>query len=50
MIRFENVSKVFPNAPLPAVDRLDLDIPNGTTCVLIGPSGCGKTSGSARTE
>jgi len=44
MIRFENVSKVFPNAPLPAVDRLDLDIPNGTTCVLIGPSGCGKTT------
>jgi len=44
MIRFENVSKVFPNAPRPAVDRLDLDIPNGTTCVLIGPSGCGKTT------
>ena len=28
----------------PAVDRLDLDIPSGTTCVLIGPSGCGKTT------
>ena len=44
MIRFENVSKLFPNAPRPAVDRLDLDVPNGTTCVLIGPSGCGKTT------
>ena len=44
MIRFENVSKVFPNAPRPAVDRLDLDVPNGKTCVLIGPSGCGKTT------
>ena len=44
MIRFDNVSKVFPNTPRPAVDRLDLDVPNGTTCVLIGPSGCGKTT------
>jgi osmoprotectant transport system ATP-binding protein len=29
---------------MPAVDRLSLDIPDGTTCVLIGPSGCGKTT------
>ena len=26
------------------MDRLDLDIPSGSTCVLIGPSGCGKTT------
>jgi len=44
MIRLENVSKTFPGAPRPAVDRLDLDVPGGTTCVLIGPSGCGKTT------
>ena len=44
MIRLEAVSKTFPGAPRPAVDRLDLDVPDGTTCVLIGPSGCGKTS------
>jgi osmoprotectant transport system ATP-binding protein len=44
MIRLENVSKTFPGAPRPAVDRLDLDVPDGTTCVLIGPSGCGKTT------
>ena len=44
MIRLENVTKVFPNAARPAVDRLDLDIPSGATCVLIGPSGCGKTT------
>jgi ABC-type multidrug transport system fused ATPase/permease subunit len=31
-------------APRPAVDRLDLDVSDGTTCVLIGPSGCGKTT------
>jgi osmoprotectant transport system ATP-binding protein len=44
MIRLENVSKTFPGASRPAVDRLDLDVPGGTTCVLIGPSGCGKTT------
>ena len=26
------------------MDHLDLDIPEGTICVLIGPSGCGKTT------
>jgi len=44
MIRLENVSKTFPGSSRPAVDRLDLDVPDGTTCVLIGPSGCGKTT------
>jgi osmoprotectant transport system ATP-binding protein len=44
MIRLENVSKTFRGAPRPAVERLDLDVPGGTTCVLIGPSGCGKTT------
>ncbi len=44
MIRLENVSKAFPGSARPAVDRLDLDVPDGTTCVLIGPSGCGKTT------
>jgi osmoprotectant transport system ATP-binding protein len=44
MIRLEQVSKVFPGAAQPAVDRLDLEVPDGKTCVLIGPSGCGKTT------
>jgi osmoprotectant transport system ATP-binding protein len=44
MIRLEAVSKTFPGSARPAVDRLDLDVPDGTTCVLIGPSGCGKTT------
>ena len=44
MIRLENVSKTFPGAAHPAVDQLDLEVPNGMTCVLIGPSGCGKTT------
>ena len=44
MIRFEAVSKRFAGAPRPAVDRLDLVVPEGSTLVLIGPSGCGKTT------
>ena len=44
MIRFEGVSKRFPGTPAPAVDRLNLDVPEGNTCVLIGPSGCGKST------
>jgi osmoprotectant transport system ATP-binding protein len=44
MIRLEKVSKTFPGAARPAVNQLDLEVPNGTTCVLIGPSGCGKTT------
>ncbi|HEY0352685.1 MAG TPA: ABC transporter ATP-binding protein [Enterovirga sp.] len=44
MIRLEGVSKTFPGAPRPAVDGIDLEVPEGETCVLIGPSGCGKTT------
>ncbi|GAC1341860.1 MAG: hypothetical protein NVSMB18_14810 [Acetobacteraceae bacterium] len=44
MITLEAVSKSFtPGAP-PAVDRIDLHVPEGTTVALIGPSGCGKTT------
>ena len=44
MIRFEGVSKRFPGASRPAIDRLDLTVTEGTTCVLLGPSGCGKST------
>jgi osmoprotectant transport system ATP-binding protein len=44
VIRLESVTKRFPGSPRPAVDRLNLDVPEGTICVLIGPSGCGKTT------
>ena len=44
MLRFEAVSKRFPGSTRPAVDGLDLAVPEGTTCVLLGPSGCGKTT------
>ena len=44
MIRLDGVSKTFPGHDRPAVDGIELEVPQGTTCVLIGPSGCGKTT------
>ena len=44
MIRFEAVSKTFPGTDRPAVDRVDLEVREGETLVLIGSSGCGKTT------
>jgi osmoprotectant transport system ATP-binding protein len=44
LIRFEHVTKRYPGSAAPAVNALDLDIPDGQTMVLVGPSGCGKTT------
>ncbi|MGW5349120.1 ABC transporter ATP-binding protein [Streptomyces sp. NPDC004031] len=43
MIRFENVSKRYPDGTL-AVDGLDLEVGDGELVTLVGPSGCGKTT------
>ncbi len=44
MIRFERVTKAYPNQISPAVRDLSLTVPDGAICVLIGPSGSGKTT------
>ena len=44
MIRITDLSRHFPGAARPAVDRLSLTVAAGEVCVLIGPSGCGKTT------
>jgi len=44
MIEIVALTKRFPGASHPAVDRLTLVVPEGEVCVLIGPSGCGKTT------
>src|SRR3979411_1304672 len=41
---FEQVSRRYPGADRPAVDRLDLSIGDGEFLVLVGPSGCGKST------
>jgi osmoprotectant transport system ATP-binding protein len=44
MIEIQGLTKRFPGAAHPAVDRVTLTVPEGAVCVLIGPSGCGKTT------
>ena len=44
MIRLEALTKHYPGQTVPAVDSLDLDVPEGEIVMLVGPSGCGKTT------
>ncbi len=43
-VTFRGVSRLFPGMTRPAVDDLDLTVPDGEFLVLVGPSGCGKTT------
>jgi osmoprotectant transport system ATP-binding protein len=43
-IRLREVTKEFDGASSAAVDRLSLDIEQGSIVALLGPSGCGKTT------
>ena len=43
MIRFENVTKRYPNGAL-AVEGLSFEVAEGELVTLVGPSGCGKTT------
>ncbi|QIS16846.1 ABC transporter ATP-binding protein [Nocardia arthritidis] len=43
-VQFEGVTHLYPGAPTPAVDKLELDIADGEFIVLVGPSGCGKST------
>ena len=41
---FDRVSRIYPGAPRPAVNRLSLDVADGEFLCLVGPSGCGKST------
>ena len=43
-VTLTDLSKTYPNAAQPALDRLSLTIPAGSLTALLGPSGCGKTT------
>jgi len=44
VIEFDGVTKVYPGATAPSVDRLTLRVEAGEICALVGPSGSGKTT------
>ena len=44
MIRFENVSKTYPNQVRPALQEMSLDIERGEFVFVIGSSGSGKST------
>lgn len=43
-VTFENATRLYPGAKVPAVDKLNLEIADGEFLVLVGPSGCGKST------
>src|SRR3954447_7497512 len=43
-VRFDQATRIYPGADVPAVDALDLTINDGEFMVLVGPSGSGKTT------
>lgn len=43
-VGINSLTKQYPGAAIPALDRLSLEIPSGELTALLGPSGCGKTT------
>ncbi|MFG2137101.1 betaine/proline/choline family ABC transporter ATP-binding protein [Streptomyces sp. NPDC048650] len=43
-IRLENLTKIYPGSPGPAVDNVNMEIKAGEIVIFVGPSGCGKST------
>ncbi|MEV0679185.1 ATP-binding cassette domain-containing protein [Actinosynnema sp. NPDC050436] len=44
MIRFENVTATYPDAPAPTLSGVDLHVPEGELCLVVGRTGAGKST------
>ncbi|CCH31447.1 ATP-binding cassette domain-containing protein [Actinosynnema sp. NPDC047251] len=44
MIRFENVTVTYPDAPAPTLSGVDLHVPEGEFCLVVGRTGAGKST------
>ena len=43
-VKFVDATRLYPGNPIPAVNRLNLDVADGEFVVLVGPSGSGKST------
>ncbi|MGP8301521.1 betaine/proline/choline family ABC transporter ATP-binding protein [Streptomyces inhibens] len=43
-IHLENLTKVYPGSPNPAVENVNLEVKAGEIVIFVGPSGCGKST------
>ena len=43
-VTYDKASRLYPGSERPAVNELELHIPDGEFLVLVGPSGCGKST------
>lgn len=43
-VDFRQVRYTYPETPMPALDRVDLQLPEGQLIVVVGPSGAGKST------
>src|ERR1700681_1246298 len=43
-VQLVEASRIYPNNPVPAVNKLNLDVADGEFVVLVGPSGSGKST------
>ncbi|HVK26584.1 MAG TPA: ATP-binding cassette domain-containing protein [Actinokineospora sp.] len=44
MIRFENVTVTYPDAPAPVLRAVDVVVPEGELCLVVGSTGAGKST------
>ncbi|MEO1187252.1 MAG: ATP-binding cassette domain-containing protein, partial [Cyanobacteria bacterium J06636_27] len=44
ILKLQNITKLFLESDIPAVNNISLTLQQGDILALVGPSGCGKTT------